>query len=93
MTSQTRSKQSGTGATIQENTPPVPQHPDTKVASVIAMLARAEGATLDQMVAATGWQSHTTRAALTRLKPRGYLVTSMKVDGVRTYRASGPAAS
>jgi glycine cleavage system pyridoxal-binding protein P len=65
----------------------------TKVATLIALLARAEGATLDQMVVATGWQPHTTRAALTRLKARGFTVTSVKIAGVRTYRTSGPAAS
>jgi predicted ArsR family transcriptional regulator len=65
---------------------------NSKVALLIRLLTRAEGATLDQMVAATGWQPHTMRASLTRLKARGYMVTSEKVDGIRTYRASGPAA-
>ena len=35
------------------------------------MLGRAEGATIDEIVAATGWQPHTVRGALRRaLKKR-----------------------
>ncbi len=39
----------------------------TKQARVIALLERDSGATLDELVAATGWLPHTTRAALTGL--------------------------
>ncbi len=42
------------------------------------------------MVAALGWLPHTTRAALTGLKKRGYAISSDKVDGVRTYRGVAP---
>jgi predicted ArsR family transcriptional regulator len=93
MTKHTKTKQSGTGAAILATAPAVPRRTDTKVATLIALLTRPEGATVDQMVAAIGWQPHTTRAALTRLKARGYIVTSIKAGGIRTYRASGPAAS
>ena len=54
------------------------------------LLLRASGATLDEMVSATGWLPHTTRAALTGLKKKGYALRSDKVDGVRTYRAVAP---
>ena len=54
------------------------------------LLVRDSGATLDQMIAATGWLPHTTRAALTGLKKKGYALSSDKVDGVRTYRAVAP---
>ena len=37
---------------------------DTKQAQLIAMLRRKEGATIAQIVAATGWQPHTVRGAL-----------------------------
>ncbi|HEX5794727.1 MAG TPA: DUF3489 domain-containing protein, partial [Geminicoccaceae bacterium] len=36
---------------------------DTKQAQLIAMLRREEGATIAQIVAATGWQQHTVRGA------------------------------
>jgi hypothetical protein len=55
-----------------------------------ALLVRDEGATLDQMIAATGWLPHTTRAAMTGLRKKGYVIDSDKVDGIRTYRAVAP---
>jgi hypothetical protein len=42
------------------------------------------------MVAATGWLPHTTRAALTGLRKKGYAIDSDKIDGVPTYRAIAP---
>ena len=62
----------------------------TKRDQLAALLVRDAGATLDQMIAATGWLPHTTRAALTGLKKRGYGIDSDKIDGVRTYRAVAP---
>lgn len=67
--------------------------PASKQASVIALLTRDVGATLDQMIEATGWLPHTTRAALTGLRKRGYEIISEKTDGVRTYRAKAPTGS
>ena len=62
----------------------------TKREQLAAMLVRDEGATLDQMIAATGWLPHTTRAALTGLRKAGYAIDSDKIDGVRTYRMVTP---
>ena len=62
----------------------------TKQQQLAALVVRDEGATLDQMIAVTGWLPHTTRAALTGLKKKGYAISSDKVDGVRTYRAVAP---
>ena len=59
----------------------------TKSAIIVGLLTRSKGATLQEMVDATGWLPHTTRAALTGLKKKGLVITSEKVDGVRTYRA------
>ena len=47
----------------------------TKLAQVIELLQRGHGATIDDLIAATGWLAHTTRAALTGLRKRGYAVT------------------
>jgi DNA-binding IclR family transcriptional regulator len=41
---------------------------------VIALLERAEGAAIGELMATTGWLAHTTRAALTGLRKRGYTV-------------------
>ena len=70
--------------------PAVSTKAPSKQQQLAALVAREDGATLDQMIAATGWLPHTTRAALTGLKKKGYLISSDKVDGVRTYRAVAP---
>ena len=62
---------------------------DTKQAQLIAMLRRKEGATIAQIVAATGWQPHTVRGAFAGAlkKKLGLIVTSEKVEGGdRVYR-------
>lgn len=59
--------------------------PRSKAEAVVALLSRDNGATLDDMIAATGWLPHTTRAALTGLRKKGHAIASEKVDGVRTY--------
>ena len=70
-----------------ETMPPVPTEPRfNKSDLVIGLLQRTGGATLDDIVAATGWLPHTTRAALTGLKKKGHHVTSEKADGLRRYR-------
>lgn len=69
---------------------PISAKPASKQQQLADLLLRDEGATLDQMVTATGWQPHTTRAALTGLKKKGYALSSDKLDGVRTYRAVAP---
>jgi hypothetical protein len=59
----------------------------TKQALLVEMLEREEGASIQQIVHATGWLPHTTRAALTGLKKRGYEITNEKVEGVGRYHA------
>ena len=53
---------------------PTPPRSGTKIAEVIALLQRSDGATLAELVATTGWLPHTTRAALTGLRKRGYAI-------------------
>ena len=55
----------------------------TKIAQVIELLQRSDGATLAELVAATGWLPHTTRAALTGLRKRGYAVGIDRADKAR----------
>lgn len=61
---------------------------DTKQAIVIGMLQRPEGATVAQIMAATGWQAHTVRGTFAGAfkKRLGLNVVSEKTDGERTYR-------
>jgi hypothetical protein len=60
----------------------------SKQAQLVAMLQREQGATIAQIVEATGWQPHTVRGAFAGAlkKKLGLTVTSEKVDGIRTYR-------
>ena len=44
----------------------------TKLAQLVELLRRDQGATIAELVAATDWLPHTTRAALTGLRKRGY---------------------
>ena len=48
--------------------------PGTKQALLVGMLSKKQGASLDEMIAATGWLPHTTRAALTGLRKRGLTI-------------------
>jgi len=45
-----------------------------KQARIIALLSRPEGASLDDLIAATGWLPHTTRAALTGLRKKWFAI-------------------
>jgi hypothetical protein len=68
---------------------------DSKLGRVIEMLAAEAGATIGDLTTATGWLEHTTRAALTGLRHRGYVVNLAKRerDGASVYRiAAGEAA-
>ena len=61
----------------------------TKQAALIAMLRAPEGATIEEITAATGWQVHTVRGAIAGAlkKKLGLDVTSEKVEGRgRVYR-------
>jgi hypothetical protein len=57
------------------------------------MLRRKEGATIAQIVAATGWQPHSVRGffAGALKKKLGLTVTSEKVGDQRIYRITGEA--
>lgn len=63
----------------------------TKQAQLIALLKSPEGATIEAIIAATGWKAHSIRGFMsgTLGKKLGLTVTSVKEDGkVRTYRTS-----
>ena len=58
----------------------------SKLALVVTMLSRKNGVTLDELMAATSWLPHTTRAALTGLRRRGFeIARSRGDDGVTRY--------
>jgi hypothetical protein len=65
----------------------------SKQDGVIAMLRRAEGATIDEVASATGWQRHTVRGVFsgTLKKKLGLTLASAKDERGRVYRIPGPA--
>ena len=62
--------------------PPIPRT-GTKQAQIITLLQRPEGATIAEIVEATGWQAHSARGMISGAlkKKLGLPVTSEKVDG------------
>ena len=58
----------------------------TKTEQVLGLLRRKEGAILAEIVAATGWLPHTTRAALTGLRKKGHVLEKTKRDQDTCYR-------
>lgn len=64
----------------------------TKQAAMIAMLQRPEGATLEELVAAMGWQPHTVRGAMAGAlkKKLGLTIESENVENRgRVYKVQG----
>ena len=65
----------------------------SKLALLIELLRRADGATIVDLTEATGWLPHTLRAALTGLRKRGYAVTRERIGaGDSVYRISDAPA-
>lgn len=58
----------------------------SKISEVVVLLSRGDGATLPELIAATGWLPHTTRAALTGLRKKGHEIARSKRDGATCYR-------
>ena len=83
-----------TDAPTEEPAPGTPNQPEaapktrtpregTKQATLIAMLRAPDGATIEEIMAATGWQSHTVRGAMAGAlkKKLGLEVASEKFEG------------
>ena len=82
----TKKRTQGNGASPRS---PSPARPGTKLASLITLLDRKEGATIGDLTRATKWQAHSVRGAIsgTLKKKLGLAVISEKVEGRgRVYR-------
>ena len=82
-------------AAVETDAPTTPTPPSateagparvTKAGLVLDLLKREQGATLAELVEATGWLPHTTRAALTGLRKKGHAIEKTKRDDVTCYR-------
>lgn len=63
----------------------------TKAAKLLALLQTGTGASLEDMVEATGWQSHTVRAAMTGLRKKGHVIDK-HIEGNTTIWSVKPSA-
>jgi hypothetical protein len=68
---------------------PAPPRATSKGATILDLIARPKGATLAEIVKATGWQAHSVRGFLsTAAKKHGMTIESVKNDaGERTYKS------
>jgi hypothetical protein len=64
-----------------------PKPAKTKIAILIGVLSKADGATIETMMLATGWQAHSVRGALSGVikKARGLAISSEVRNGQRVY--------
>jgi hypothetical protein len=78
---------------LPEPEPPSDAKRPSKQDAVIAMLRRPEGATVDEVANATGWQRHTVRGVFsgTLKKKLGLVLASAKEERGRVYRLAEPA--
>lgn len=63
----------------------------SKASIVLGLLQRPEGATLTELVDATGWLPHTTRAALTGLRKKGHVLEKSKRADATCYHIAAVA--
>lgn len=73
----------------QIRTTAVAQQKPSKKARLEAMLSRPRGATKKQLERTLGWQPHTVRAAISRLRKSGAAVTLDRSARTPTYRVGG----
>lgn len=63
-----------------------------KLGRIAEPVAKPNGASLDDLTKTTGWQPHTVRAALTRLRQRGIDAKLTTVDDRKVYRVTEAGA-
>jgi Protein of unknown function (DUF3489) len=80
------------GAGTPDAVPEQRAHPEThrarpggKLGVLLDAVARPQGATLAELTAASGWLPHTARAAITRLRQRGFDVRIATMGTRRAY--------
>ena len=68
--------------------------PTGKIAAITTLLRRPKGASIDDLMKATGWQAHSVRGAISAAikKKLGLKVMSEKTGAVRLYRIADKSA-
>ncbi len=68
------------------------KRPGGKLGLILDRLGRKTGATIDELVDATGWQNHSVHGALSRLRSGGFAIRLEAKEGRKAYRLAQVAA-
>ena len=60
---------------------------------VVEMLSTAAGASISELMAATNWLPHSTRAVLSRFRKNGYTLDRLRAEGGTRYRITDKPAA
>ena len=73
-----------------DGTPPsdIAMRPGGKLGLILKRLEAKKGATIDDLVTATGWQKHSVHGALSRLRTGGFTIRHEAVEGRKAYSLS-----
>ena len=85
-------KQNNATQPVNADAPTPVKGKETKLDLIINLLSRTEGATIEDMVTATGWQKHSVRGVMSNAltKKRGLQIVSDKPQGgSRIYKIVG----
>ncbi len=80
----TRAKKKNPATSAQKTAPA--KRPNGKLGLILDRLGRKTGATIDELVDATGWQKHSVHGALSRLRSGGFAVRLESTKGRKAYR-------
>jgi len=80
----TRAKKKSPATGAQK--PDAAKRPGGKLGLILGRLGRKTGATIDELVDATGWQKHSVHGALSRLRSGGFAVRLESTLGRKAYR-------
>ena len=72
--------------TTSARKPDTVNRPGGKLGLILDRLERKMGATVDELVNATGWQKHSVHGALSRLRTRGFDIGLEATKGRKAYR-------
>lgn len=59
--------------------------------AILVLMRRTQGATMAELMAATGWQPHSTRAVITGLRKDGHDIACIKRSGPSYYKIAESA--
>ena len=86
----TRAKKKGAVTSAQASD--AARRPSGKLGLIVDRLERTAGATIEELVDATGWQKHSVHGALSRLRSAGFAIRLELAVGRQAYRLAPAGA-